>query len=291
MARIANGVSQLHGHVSRDMWKDCSGICTIKAITNAQNQKFWIDKEIESAFKKGDPERLLSRKKELKKELFRVVADQTGRLFDEDIITIVWARRFAAYKRADLIMHDFEQFRELVANKKYPVQIIWAGKPYPEDTASIDRFNRIFYLTKEFANCAVLTGYELNLSGLLKKGSDVWLNNPKMYREASGTSGMTAAMNGSINLSIPDGWIPEFANHGKNCFLINPAPDEKTQEEKDLIESKNLMKVLTEELLPIYYSKPKEWAGIMNRALKDVLPKFGSNRMAAEYYEQLYGLK
>jgi len=137
----------------------------------------------------------------------------------------------------------------------------------------------------------VLTGYELNLSGLLKKGSDVWLNNPKMYREASGTSGMTAAMNGSINLSIPDGWIPEFANHGKNCFLINPAPDEKTQEEKDLIESTNLMKVLTDEVLPVYYSKPKEWAAIMHRALKDVLPKFGSNRMAAEYYEQLYGLK
>lgn len=291
MARIANGVSQLHGHVSREMWKDYSGICTIKAITNAQNQQFWMDKEIESAFKKDDKDHLLERKKELKKELFRIVADQTGRIFSEDIITIVWARRFAAYKRADLIMHDLDRFRDLVTSQKFPIQIIWAGKPYPEDTASIDRFNKIFYQTKEFANCAVLTGYELSLSGFLKKGSDVWLNNPKMYREASGTSGMTAAMNGSVNLSIPDGWIPEFAEHGKNCFLIKPAPDEKTQEEKDQIESENLFKVLIEEVLPTYYSRPKQWAGIMSNAINDVVPQFGSNRMAAEYYEQLYGLK
>ncbi|MFZ9504211.1 MAG: alpha-glucan family phosphorylase [Cyclobacteriaceae bacterium] len=231
---------------------------------------------------------MLSRKKEMKRELFKVVADQTGRLFSEDIITIVWARRFAAYKRADLILQDLELFRELVSDKKHPVQIIWAGKPYPEDATSIEGFNRIFYVTKEFANCAVLTGYEIGLSGLLKKGSDVWLNNPKMYREASGTSGMTAAMNGSINLSIPDGWIPEFAEHGKNCFLITPAPDALSQEEKDSIECANLHRSLREEVLPIYYTKQKTWAKLMWRGISDVLPQFDANRMAAEYYQELY---
>ena len=290
MARVANGVSQLHGEVSREMWKSYSGICPIKAITNAQNQNFWMDEQLEKSWKKEDDERVLSRKKEMKRELFRVVADQTGRLFSEDILTIVWARRFAAYKRADLILHDLELFRELVRDKKHPVQIIWAGKPYPEDTASIERFNRIFYATKEFANCAVLTGYEIGLSGLLKKGSDLWLNNPKMYREASGTSGMTAAMNGSINLSIPDGWIPEFAEHGKNCFLITPAPDTLTQEEKDIIECRNLHQILREEVLPVYYTKQKAWAKLMRQGISDVLPQFDSNRMADEYYQELYKL-
>ncbi|MEY3405058.1 MAG: alpha-glucan family phosphorylase [Bacteroidota bacterium] len=288
MARVANGVSQLHGEVSREMWKSYPGICPIKAITNAQNQKFWMDEQLEKSWKKADEERMLSRKKEMKRELFKVVADQTGRLFSEDIITIVWARRFAAYKRADLILQDLELFRELVSDKKHPVQIIWAGKPYPEDATSIEGFNRIFYVTKEFANCAVLTGYEIGLSGLLKKGSDVWLNNPKMYREASGTSGMTAAMNGSINLSIPDGWIPEFAEHGKNCFLITPAPDALSQEEKDSIECANLYRSLREEVLPIYYTKQKTWAKLMWRGISDVLPQFDANRMAAEYYQELY---
>jgi len=208
MSKKANGVSQMHGEVSRHMWKDYSGICPIAAITNAQNKTFWMDKVIEKAVSENNDEALLNRKKELKRALFKVVADQTGRLFSEDVLTIVWARRFAAYKRADLIMQDMELFRQLITSKNQPVQIIWAGKPYPEDHQSIERFNRIFYGTKEFSNCAVLTGYEIGLSGMLKRGSDVWLNNPKMYREASGTSGMTAAMNGSINLSIPDGWIP-----------------------------------------------------------------------------------
>jgi starch phosphorylase len=288
MSKKANGVSQMHGEVSRHMWKDYSGICPIAAITNAQNKTFWMDKEIERAVSENNDEALLNRKKELKRALFKVVADQTGRLFSEDVLTIVWARRFAAYKRADLIMQDMELFRQLVSSKNQPVQIIWAGKPYPEDHQSIERFNRIFYGTKEFSNCAVLTGYEIGLSGMLKRGSDVWLNNPKMYREASGTSGMTAAMNGSINLSIPDGWIPEFAHHGKNCFLINPAPDELPQEEKDNLECRQLHRVIMQEVIPAYYSNPKLWATIIKQAISDVLPEFDSGRMAAEYYEQMY---
>ncbi|MFZ9981622.1 MAG: alpha-glucan family phosphorylase [Cyclobacteriaceae bacterium] len=288
LSKKANGVSQMHGDVSRHMWKDYSGICPIAAITNAQNKTFWMDKEIERAVSENNDEVLLNRKKELKRALFKVVADQTGRLFSEDVLTIVWARRFAAYKRADLIMQDMELFRQLVSSINQPVQIIWAGKPYPEDHQSIERFNRIFYGTKEFSNCAVLTGYEIGISGMLKRGSDVWLNNPKMYREASGTSGMTAAMNGSINLSIPDGWIPEFAHHGKNCFLINPAPDELPQEEKDNLECRQLHRVLMQEVIPAYYSNPKLWATIIKQAISDVLPEFDSGRMAAEYYKQMY---
>lgn len=288
LAKRANGVSQLHGEVSRKMWGGFSGICEITAITNAQNKTYWMDKVLEKAWKKKDSKALMKRKKELKRELFRTVADQTGKLFDENILTIVWARRFAQYKRANLLLHDFNRFLTLAENLQYPVQIIWAGKPYPEDVAAIDVFNEIYRKTKTLKNCAVLTGYELELSGRLKKGSDVWLNNPRLYHEASGTSGMTAAMNASVNVSIPDGWIPEFARHGKNSFTIKTADDSLSQEMKDQTEASNLLEVLESEVIPLYYNAPARWATVVRAGITDVLRQFDSNRMAKEYYSTLY---
>ncbi len=288
MAKKANGVSRLHGEVSRKMWQGHEGICEITEITNAQNKTYWLDAELNKHLKSGNDKGLALRKKQMKRELFKVVANQTGKIFDENIITIVWARRFAGYKRANLLLRDFERFRKLVSNKKYPVQLIWAGKPYPEDYGSIDMFNDIMMKTKEFANCAVLTGYEMELSGLLKKGSDVWLNNPRMYREASGTSGMTAAMNGSINVSIPDGWVPEFSKHGENCFIITPAEDGNNVDQQDNTDNNNLLTLLEKEVLPIYYARPTSWMKIMKQSMREIIPLFDSNRMAREYYEKMY---
>jgi len=216
------------------------------------------------------------------------VANQTGKLFDENVLTIVWARRFAAYKRANLLLRDFERFVKIVQNEKYPVQVIWAGKPYPEDYEAINIFNEIYWKTKDLPNCTVVTGYELWLSGHLKKGSDVWLNNPRLYHEASGTSGMTAAMNGSVNVSIPDGWVPEFAKHGKNSFIIKTAADSLSQDARDKIEAKNLLDVLEHEIIPMYYDSSAKWRGIVKASMKDVLPEFDSGRMANEYYQTLY---
>src|SRR5690606_19742540 len=170
MAKKANGVSKLHGEVSRKMWNSYSGICEITSITNAQNKTYWKDDQLEKALADGDDKALLERKKRLKEKLFRFVANQTGKLFRDDRLTIVWARRFAAYKRAGLLLTDFERFLKIARNEKYPVQFIWAGKPYPEDFNSINLFNEIYWKTKELHNCAVLTGYELWLSGFLKKG-------------------------------------------------------------------------------------------------------------------------
>ncbi|HOB25417.1 MAG TPA: alpha-glucan family phosphorylase, partial [Kaistella sp.] len=201
MARIANGVSQLHGVVSREMWSKYPGICEIKAITNAQEYKYWADKPLYDSKDEDDATLFDFRKKHLKKRMFRIVADQTGNLFDPNVFTIVWARRFAGYKRADLLLHDKARFERLLNNPKYPVQIIWAGKPYPMDYSAISTFNTLVEESKYYKNMAVLTGYELALSKSLKQGSDLWLNNPRVPREASGTSGMTAAMNGSVNLS------------------------------------------------------------------------------------------
>ncbi|MFZ1526674.1 MAG: alpha-glucan family phosphorylase, partial [Saprospiraceae bacterium] len=194
-AKIANGVSKMHGEVSNEMWSGYDEICEIRSITNSQNKKYWKDEILESAFENNDVKGLMARKKELKRQLFKVVADQAGKIFDENVLTLVWARRYAGYKRADMIASDAERFLKIVKDTNYPIQIIWAGKPYPEDYSAIDTFNNLYWKTLPLANCAILTGYELGLSAILKKGSDVWLNNPRLYREASGTSGMTAAMN------------------------------------------------------------------------------------------------
>ena len=288
LAKKANGVSQLHGVVSRKMWGDYNGICDITAITNAQNKTYWRDSELDSALASGDDKALMARKKELKRKLFRVVANQTGKLFNENVLTIVWARRFAAYKRANLLLADFNRFLKLAQNSSHPIQIIWAGKPYPEDYGAINIFNEIYWKTKDLPNCTVVTGYELWLSGHLKKGSDIWLNNPKLYHEASGTSGMTAAMNGSVNLSIPDGWVPEFAKHGENSFLIQPANELLTEVSRDKIEAQNLLDVLEKEIIPTYYEKPADWLRIMKASMRDVVPFFDSGRMAREYYEKMY---
>jgi starch phosphorylase len=287
-SRKANGVSELHGQVAREMWGANSGICEITSITNAQNGKYWKDQEIAQAIHEGNDRAIADRKKALKKLLFKTVADQCGKLFDENVITIVWSRRFAGYKRADLVMYDWNRFLNLVGSTKFPVQFIWAGKPYPEDMEANRLFNEILTRMKSFANCAVLTGYELGLSALLKKGSDVWLNNPKMYREASGTSGMTAAMNGSINLSLPDGWVPEFARDKENCFLISAAADRNSDSVIDAAENKSLLDILEQTVLPIYYQDHAEWLAILKKAAADVEPAFESGRMADEYYRKMY---
>lgn len=284
----ANGVSKLHGEVAREMWGSYKGICEIISITNAQNQKYWQDTILAEKLAADDPHGVAGRKKEMKSLLFKEVANQTGKLFDEDVLTIVWARRFAAYKRADLLMHDWERFIGLLAKTDTPIQLIWAGKPYPEDTRANQIFNQIIRKTKKFANCAVLIGYELGLSAMLKKGTDVWLNNPKMYREASGTSGMTAVMNGAINLSIPDGWIPEFAVDGENCFIITPAVESNAEADHDVQENASLMQVLENAVIPTYYHKPDQWFGMIQEGIKCVLPEFESARMAKEYYGKMY---
>jgi starch phosphorylase len=287
-AKRANGVSKMHGAVARQMWGSEKGVCDIISITNAQNKAYWGDVEIDLTISTNNGQAFYARKKELKRQLFKVVANQCGKLFDENVLTIVWARRFAGYKRADLLMYDWERFIRLVSNSQYPVQLIWAGKPYPEDTAGIDLFNYIITKSNPFANCAVLTGYELELSACLKKGSDTWLNNPRMYHEASGTSGMTAAMNGSLNLSMPDGWVPEFARDGENCFLIPPANQSLAVDEKDRLENINLMDTLENQVLPMYYLDKLKWMRLVKKAAEDVVPLFDADRLAGEYYELMY---
>jgi glycogen phosphorylase len=288
-ARLSNGVSQLHGEVSRKMWNKYEDICEIKAITNAQNWHYWADKQLYRFADEGNEEGFIDRKRYLKKRAFEIVSDQTGRVFNPDVFTIVWARRFAGYKRAELITRDQDRFRALMASTKYPVQIIWAGKPYPVDYPAISDFNFLVNLSKEFPNVAVCTGYELGLSKRLKQASDVWLNNPRVPREASGTSGMTAAMNGAVNFSTNDGWICEFINHGNNGFLVPPVDYEKmSTHEQDEYDLEKLYEILENQILPMYYDNPNVWKQIVKNGMRDVRWQFDSNRMAKEYYDIMY---
>ena len=288
-ARIANGVSKLHGEVSRHMWSKYDNICPIESITNAQNWRYWSDKHLYRAREEGNDGAFDDRKKWMKKRAFEIVADQTGKVFDPNVFTIVWARRFAGYKRASLIASDKAKFDALINNSNYPVQIIWAGKPYPVDYPAISEFNALVNLSKSYKNVAVLIGYELGLSKRLKQAADCWLNNPRVPREASGTSGMTAAMNGAVNFSTNDGWIPEFVHHGNNGFVVPPIDYTSLPTiEVDQYDLDQLHKILNSEMLPLYYDNHNTWRQIVKNGMRDVQIQFDSNRMAEEYYELLY---
>jgi starch phosphorylase len=240
------------------------------------------------ALAKDDDRLLLNRKKQCKQLLFEEVADQNGEIYDENILTIVFAKRFGGYKRPELLLNNMERFQRLLTNTERPVQIIWAGKPYPMDYTAIALFDKIMNLCKTYTNCSTLVGYEMKLSKLLKQGADVWLNVPRLTHEASGTSGMSAAMNGAVNVSIPDGWFPEFAKDKENCFVIPPVDPGLPIHLQDESDANNLYDLLENEILPMYYDNPVNWMSVVKEGMRNIIPQFDSKRMAAEYYEKVY---
>jgi glycogen phosphorylase len=288
LAKKANAVSKIHLQTLKSMWPGMNDICEIVSITNAQNYNFWHDGAMYQALAKNDDDLLYRKKLQRKRNLFETVADQCGEIYDEKICTIVFAKRFTGYKRPDLFFHDMERFRRLVTNKERPVQIIWAGKPYPMDYTGIGVFDKIVDVCKTYANCAILVGYELKLSKLLKGGADVWLNLPRLTHEASGTSGMAAAMNGAVNVAMPDGWFPEFAKDKINSFVIPSCDVSLPEHVQDDTDAASLYQLLETEVLPMYYDYPHRWMEIVKNGLRDIIPEFESNRMAKEYYEKLY---
>jgi glycogen phosphorylase len=169
------------------------------------------------------------------------------------------------------------------------VQVIWAGKPYPLDHPAIDQFNALVQISKRYKNMAVLTGYELGLSKRLKQAADVWLNNPRVPREASGTSGMTAAMNGAVNFSTNDGWIPEFINHGHNGFVVPPVDyANMTTHDQDEYDLNKVYEILEQQIVSLYYEQYDTWRNIVQNGMHDVRFRFDSNRMAEQYYDRMY---
>ncbi|MBZ5856323.1 alpha-glucan family phosphorylase [Flavihumibacter profundi] len=288
LSGMANGVSKLHKETLLRMWDNAEEICPLTSITNAQNYTYWADSAMYKALRENDDLALRKRKSECKEVLFDIVADQNGEIFEKNILTIVFAKRFTGFKRADLLFRDMDRFERLVTNKDRPVQIIWAGKPYPMDYSAIGTFDKIVNICKSYTNCSVIVGYELKLSKLLKQGADIWLNVPRYRHEASGTSGMAAAMNGAINMTIADGWSPEFARDKINSFVIPHADPLLPEHQQDDEDANNLYDILEKEVLSMYYDYPERWLSIIKNSMQDIFPYFDSNRLAKEYYELLY---
>lgn len=261
---------------------------SIKYITASQNFDYWADKDLYHYLKNGDDKALNRRKKLLKKLLFEEVADQTGHIFDEDVLTLVWARRFTGFRRPDLLIVDIAKLQQLLNEKVHPVQIIFAGKPHPMDYSSITIFDKLINLSKEYNNLTVLTGLELKLSKLLKGGADVWLNTSSTSHEASETSCISAAMNGCINFSTNSSWIPEFSSPGVNSFILSPVDPNLSDFEQDKKDNAHLMDFLKNEVVPMYYKNQTGWNIMRERSMSDMIPFFDSDRMVKEYYEKVY---
>lgn len=285
MSRISNAVSQLHGLVANKMWEWVDGRCPIRAITNAVNIHYWQDKRIGAA---KNAKEILKAKRDMKVELFKYIADTAGKRFDPDVLTITWARRFADYKRAWLILMDKDRLNKLLESNK--IQIIFSGKFHPDDVMGREMFNKILHRSHTLKNVVVLPGYELELSAKLKRGSDIWLNTPLRPFEASGTSGMSANMNGALHLSIYDGWTVEGTFDGINGYTIEyeGLDDEMPWEERHWKDHECVMDKIENEIIPTYYENKEEWARLVRQAMRTAEAYFNSDRMVIEYYNRLY---
>ncbi|EHP86358.1 alpha-glucan family phosphorylase [Methanotorris formicicus] len=279
MSKRANAVSKQHKKTVEQMWSWVKDKCEIISITNAQDRYYWQDKIIKESAENYDYDKLRERKMELKKMLFEEVADQTGKIFDPNIMTVVWARRFVEYKRPYLPLYDEKRLRKLLESNK--MQIIWAGKPHPNDSQGQMTFNWIVSKTREMKNAAILTGYELKLSKLLKMGSDIWLNTPRKPCEASGTSGMTASMNGSIHMSTLDGWHVEWVEmYPDDSFTIGDGININDAYEADCMyrELEKASKM---------YDTDAWWEKVAN-CVNHIVEYFDAERMVKEYAEKIY---
>ena len=223
----------------------------------------------------------------LKKDLIKQIHKETGVTLDVESLLVGFSRRAATYKRGDLLFSDLNRARALF--QEHRLQIVFSGKAHPQDTGGKQIIHNIVRMSKEFPQQVVfLSNYNMNLGAALTRGVDVWLNNPRRPKEACGTSGMKAAMNGILNLSILDGWWPEVCAHGKNGWAIGDTQvlaDEGAQDKKD---ASSLYELLEKEVLPAYRNKEK-WKQMMLASIASTAQKFSATTMLRNYYEVLYG--
>ncbi len=219
----------------------------------------------------------------------------SGALLDPYALTIGFARRFATYKRAALILRDLERLLKLTNRPNQPVQIIFAGKAHPNDNPGKMLIQEVYRAVKQAENggrFVFLEDYDMNLARYLVQGVDVWLNTPRRPNEASGTSGQKAALNGVLNFSVLDGWWREGYN-GKNGWAIGNDIDLDDHNFQDQMDAEHLYNVLENEIIPLYYKRspgniPVEWIARMKESIRTLAPQFSMRRMVKEYAEGLY---
>jgi starch phosphorylase len=218
-----------------------------------------------------------------------------GKVLSPDALTIGFARRFATYKRANLILADMEMLASMVNDPKRPVQFVFAGKAHPHDTPGKQVLQQIAEMmrNKRFANKFVfIEDYDINVGRLLVQGVDVWLNNPRRPLEASGTSGQKVVLNGGLNLSVLDGWWAE-AYDGLNGFAIGTGRTHTNMDVHDQRDGENLYRVLREEVIPLFYQRdrdglPRGWIKRMKRTIRTLGWRFNANRMVMDYTLKCY---
>jgi len=335
MAGKANAVSQLHGEVARKMWAWLypGQEVPISHITNGVHTRSWLSRLMSNLFNEylginwinhsDEPatwapvyempdDQLWDAHKRNKRRLAEFMRDRartkwithrqhpvqtiaSGVLIDPNVLTIGFARRFATYKRAALILHDVERLLRIVNNPGQPVQIIFAGKAHPNDEPGKLLIQELYRLIKNADSAGRLVfieDYDLNVARYLVRGVDVWLNTPRRPYEASGTSGMKAALNGALNFSILDGWWREAYN-GKNGWAIGDDTSYDDPDMQDLADIESLYSTLENQIVPLYYDVeydgiPHKWVAMMKESLATIIPAFSTRRMLKQYIAEAY---
>ena len=338
LSHRTNGVSQMHGEVSREIFaRVWPGVplseVPIIGITNGVHVPSWLSMEMAHLFDRylgpqwaDDPvdfsawanvdaipdaelwrshERLRERlvvetRRRLKAQLRSRGAppaevDLADEVLDPEALTVGFARRFAPYKRAVLLLHDPARLMRILENAERPVQFVFAGKAHPRDEPGKELLKKLVQFTKDPKvrhRMVFIEDYDMSIARTLVQGADVWLNTPRKRLEASGTSGMKAPPNGGINCSIGDGWWPEAAN-GMNGWTIGDNRIYNNDDYQDFFEAQSLYDLLEKEIIPTFYDRgadglPRRWIARMKASMRTIPPVFNTNRMVREYVERMY---
>jgi len=281
LSRAANAVSKLHGETARAMWKDVSGACEIGAITNGVHVPTWQAPEVAEAG--SDPGKLWDAHVRLKAQLLAEVRRRHGVSIEPDALIVGFARRAAGYKRSDLLLRDEARLEALLG--KHRVRVLFAGKAHPDDGNGRNIVARLVLGARRHPGQVLfLENYDMALGRLLTRGCDVWLNNPVRPLEASGTSGMKAAMNGVLNVSVLDGWWDEACEDGVNGFAVGGR--DSGDDVKDL---NALYDTLEKRVLPAWSDRAK-WTRMMVASVKMAREGFSAERMIRDYFSTLYAM-
>lgn len=314
LARTSNGVSQLHGAVSREMFAGVPGGPEIVGVTNGVHARTWIANDLQEEFDStldpgwadGDAaawegvdsipdQRIADIRKAGKQRLIDLVDERVGprHSLDPNILTIGFARRFATYKRADLLLRDAEAVSRLLSSTDRPVQFVFAGKSHPADQPGKEILHRVITFASSDAargRFVFIPDYQMAVAEAMYAGCDVWLNNPIRPNEACGTSGEKAALNGGLNLSVLDGWWDECFD-GENGWEIESS-DATNLDQRDVEEAAQLHRMLSEIVVPMFYADGEgpsvAWLAKMRHNWKTLGPFVTANRMVAEYDRRIY---
>jgi starch phosphorylase len=290
LAARANSVSKLHADVSRQMFAALD--CPIDAITNGVHVPTWAPHAPAAGL---DDATLWASRNDGRRRLVDVVRARTGVEFDPDVLTIGFARRFAGYKRATLLLSQPERLENLLLSSRRPVQLVFAGKAHPADQEGKELIQRVVTVARRAEvshRMAFVEDYDIAIGQTFYAGSDVWLNTPRRPHEACGTSGMKAVLNGAVHCSVLDGWWDEMYD-GRNGWAIPSFEHEQDLGRRDHLEADALFALLEGEIVPLFYARdeaglPRGWLDKVRASLRTLGPQVTAERMLREYVERLY---